>query len=208
MFGSITQTIRDISPNFDINATATTAAQQDFESGAVNLLNGVATANNVNEFITLIFSRYLIFVLIFFAFIVLDNWSAFQRLISSVFVGMGGKAVIAVYVKRDRPYMQMNLKTPSGADMGFFDSFGSSMPSGHSIVAFAIATCLALEASKALKQRTITSKWVAYRAPLAAAVMAGLVGLSRVAYGFHYLSDVGAGLAVGAGSALTIHALF
>jgi len=85
-------------------------------------------------------------------------------------------------VKRERPFEKYPnvVKLSSGG--------GSSFPSGHTSSAFAVATSISMSYPK---------WWVI--APCYC--WAGLVGVSRVALGVHYPSDVLAGAVVGAGSA-------
>jgi undecaprenyl-diphosphatase len=68
------------------------------------------------------------------------------------------------------------------------DLHGKSMPSGHTALAFALATSAALE----------YKKW--YIA-VPAYLWAGAVGYSRMYLGAHYFSDVMTGAAIGVGSA-------
>ena len=76
-----------------------------------------------------------------------------------------------------------------GPNRNFGDSFyegtGSSMPSGHAIVAFGVATVIA--------RRYGNHKWVPYVSYGAAA----LIGFSRVTQSAHYISDVFIGSALG-----------
>lgn len=87
-------------------------------------------------------------------------------------------------INRERPYEKYNFIYPyDGSEMG------KSFPSGHVSMAFATATTLTLECKK----------WYVI---VPAYLWASGVGYSRLYLGEHYPTDVLAGAAVGAGSAL------
>ena len=93
---------------------------------------------------------------------------------------------IKTLVNRPRPYQ-------SNSDINTYKySDGKSFPSGHTTLAFATATTLALE----------YKKWYI---TIPAFVWAGSVGYSRMRLGRHYPTDVAAGAAVGVGSAYLSH---
>lgn len=92
---------------------------------------------------------------------------------------------------RDRPYVaEWWVASRSARHPGAQPT--SSFPSTHAALAAGIATSLSLSRPE---------WWVVV--PLAA--WAGTVGLSRPWLGVHYPSDVLAGVAIGAGSALLVH---
>jgi hypothetical protein len=99
-------------------------------------------------------------------------------------VGQGLKKI----VKRERPYARLTEVHYTDAELS--DPY--SFPSGHSTVAFAIATSLSLRYPKP-----------AVYIPLH--LWALFVGYGRVYLGLHYPSDVLAGAAIGSGTALLVH---
>lgn len=93
---------------------------------------------------------------------------------------------IKTIVNRPRPYQSHpEINTYTYSD-------GKSFPSGHTTLAFATATTLALE----------YKKWYI---TIPAFVWAGSVGYSRMRLGRHYPTDVASGAVVGIGSAYLSH---
>lgn len=86
-------------------------------------------------------------------------------------------------VGRQRPY-----KAHPGIITAYDDSGSSSFPSSHTSTAFALATSLSLE----------FPKWYVIAPSF---VWATGVAYSRMNLGMHYLSDVAAGMLIGAGTA-------
>ena len=78
---------------------------------------------------------------------------------------------------------------------------GFSYPSGHSLAAAALYLTIAIIAGTHLK--TVASKAVLF---VGAALLVGLVGLSRVYLGVHYPSDVVSGVSLGTAWALILAA--
>ena len=93
-------------------------------------------------------------------------------------------------IRRPRPYRTMPRITDRRGPNESEDAF--SFPSGHSAVAFSVATSIALS------DRRLAVPAVAW---------AAAVGVSRMWHGVHYASDVLVGAAVGAGMATVAHAL-
>ncbi len=101
-------------------------------------------------------------------------------------------ASIKYTVKRDRPYV--NLKNVYlNKDNSPTDRY--SFPSGHTAMAFSIATLLTLRYPD--KPAIIAGSFL----------YAGLIGYGRIYLGVHYPSDVLGGMLVGAGSAALIYSL-
>ncbi|MFL9484951.1 phosphatase PAP2 family protein [Chitinophagaceae bacterium LWZ2-11] len=107
-------------------------------------------------------------------------------------VTIAGSAIITEGIKlaanRTRPYNAY----PDLIHAYSTRDYGYSMPSGHTSLAFATATSLALQ----------YKKWYIV-AP--AYIWASSVGYSRLYLGEHYPSDVFVGAVIGAGSAVVTH---
>jgi membrane-associated phospholipid phosphatase len=104
----------------------------------------------------------------------------------SVGICLAASGGIKTLVNRRRPYQDHpDINT-------YVYSNGKSFPSGHTTLAFATATTLALE----------YKKWYI---TIPAFVWASSVGYSRMRLGRHYPSDVAAGAIVGVGSAYLSH---
>lgn len=74
-----------------------------------------------------------------------------------------------------------------------------SLPSGHTATAFALATSYILTRGRLYEEPALTGR------NLAAVATATLVGILRLAGGRHFPSDVVAGAALGAASAIVVH---
>lgn len=109
-----------------------------------------------------------------------EGWQAVGALAINVVITEGLKYSI----NRARPYEKYSFIYPYNT----YES-GKSFPSGHVSMAFATATTLTLECKK----------WYVI---VPAYLWASGVGYSRLYLGEHYPTDVFAGAAVGAGSAL------
>ncbi len=112
-----------------------------------------------------------------------QGWETVGSLAITVVIAEGLK----YGVNRQRPYEKYSFIHPYDAS-----ETGQSFPSGHTSIAFATATSLALE----------YKKWYVV---VPAYVWAAGVGYSRLYQGEHYPSDVIAGAVVGAGSAVLSH---
>jgi len=104
-------------------------------------------------------------------------------------INTGVSELLKITVNRTRPGIQYpNVVFPSSP------SNDKSFPSGHTSMAFAVATTLTLQ----------YKKWYV---AVPAYLWAGSVGYSRMYLGKHYPSDVLAGAIVGAGSSWLSHIL-
>jgi len=104
---------------------------------------------------------------------------------ATVFVNAGGTYVIKRIVNRTRPYEIYSLDN-------LVVEHNASFPSGHTSNSFALATSLTLA----------TKKWYV---AVPAYTWAATAGYSRLHLGVHYPSDVLAGAAMGAGSAVLLY---
>lgn len=112
----------------------------------------------------------------------------------SAALAVGATELMKAIAARNRPV----LYSADATDAAMTLDAQRSWPSGHSAVAFALATSYALSAARA--GGPAWRRWVAL---LAAAGVGGL----RVAAGRHFPSDVVGGAAVGVLSAVGVHAI-
>ena len=109
----------------------------------------------------------------------------------SAALAIGLSVAIQEIVGRDRPVFY----TSAAGDIDPAE-IRPSFPSGHTAVAFALATSYVLSGAAPTGV-----------AKVAAVALATVVATLRVASGQHFPSDVAAGAAVGVGSALLVHSL-
>ena len=97
-------------------------------------------------------------------------------------------------IRRTRPYGALpGVTKRSGGDPGGIDPF--SFPSGHSAIAFSMATSVSLS----------VPRWYVVGPAM---TWATATALARVWHGMHYPSDIVVGAALGSGVAIVVHALF
>jgi membrane-associated phospholipid phosphatase len=116
------------------------------------------------------------------ALIVRRRWYGLLTLLLTVPGGTLLGELIKDLVRRERPYHQSTL----------IDLSGYSFPSGHTIAAtllYGLAASFALLAVKSVRLRAL--------AVAGAALIIILVGLSRIALGAHYLTDVLGAMVIG-----------
>ena len=116
----------------------------------------------------------------------------FSRRFALCFGGtfLGGVAfnyLLKVLIDRPRPY-----ETYSNI-ISFSDAMGQSMPSNHAFCATVIAIFICFFVS-----RMVSCKWVKGACYAIMSVVVILVGISRMYLGVHYISDIVAGITIGA----------
>jgi len=104
---------------------------------------------------------------------------------ASAAVALAVGAVLSHLVDRARPF----VTDPSGVHQFTHHAADAGFPSDHATASFAIATAIVLR----------NRRW-----GIVALALATLLSLTRVAIGVHYPSDVLAGAALGAASALAL----
>ncbi len=111
-----------------------------------------------------------------------------NAMLSQITAGLTTMTVKAI-VRRNRPYATLRgVRIPTGREIG------TSFPSGHSGIAWALSTSLMIG----------YPKWYVI---VPAAIYATSVSLSRPFVGVHYPSDILVGATIGAGAAFLIKAL-
>ncbi|MGN6683243.1 MAG: phosphatase PAP2 family protein [Devosia sp.] len=120
----------------------------------------------------------------------------FAGIYAFIFVGVGLPSLFTTVVKRlvgrGRP-MHFDDTGLFGRVVNLWDWTYQSFPSGHATTAFALATVLGF----------LSERWF-----YPALVLAAVIGVSRVALGVHYPSDVLAGAVVGLLGAYSVRWLF
>jgi membrane-associated phospholipid phosphatase len=117
-----------------------------------------------------------------FVLIFRRRWYALLTLLLTVPGGTLLGEFIKELVRRERPYHQSTL----------IDLSGYSFPSGHTLAATLLYGLLAVFALLVLKSLRLRVLAVA-----GAALIVSLVGLSRIALGAHFLTDVLGAIAIG-----------
>lgn len=111
-----------------------------------------------------------------------------STMLSQIAAGLTTMTVKAI-VRRNRPYATLRgVRIPTGREIG------TSFPSGHSGIAWALSTSLMIG----------YPKWYVI---VPAALYATTVSLSRPFVGVHYPSDILVGATIGAGAAFLVKAL-
>jgi membrane-associated phospholipid phosphatase len=121
-----------------------------------------------------------------------------RELVSALQAGLwaeGATEMLKTTVGRERPV----LYTAAGADVATVPDNLRSLPSGHTAVAFSLATSLWL-AERDIHGRPGLVGWLGVLGATGVAVL-------RVAAGKHFPSDVVVGAAVGTASSLVVHAI-
>jgi len=108
-----------------------------------------------------------------------DRAASLVRIAEGALAASASVSVVKFAVGRARPY-----QTPGDQDVVRPFSGNSSFPSGHTALAFGIASAI---------DRETSARWV----PFVVYPLAGLVGWSRLRDGEHWSSDVVAGAALG-----------
>jgi undecaprenyl-diphosphatase len=154
----------------------------------------VTSTNNGIHTLAVIFARWIFWVLLFGLFIVvlLRREPIFVKqllivLTGSILFGVVINLVLGKIFIRKRPFITHKLHALISTTW-----LGGSFPSDHAMLSFAIASPLYIF-------DPITGIW--------AMITAGLISLSRVAVGVHYLSDIFTGTLVGTASAYLVFAL-
>lgn len=125
-----------------------------------------------------------------------DDYHNALELSASWAGAVGGSLLLKRLVKRTRPFAALKgvvAKTSYAGAKGL--NSNASMPSGHTSIAFALATSLSVQ----------HPEWYVV---LPSALIASSIATSRVWLGVHYPSDVAIGAVLGVTSAVVVHFLF
>jgi membrane-associated phospholipid phosphatase len=123
-----------------------------------------------------------------------ESGGATGRLALSELGALGVVATTKLIVNRARPFVTLpDVTSRQRRPPGGLDPY--SFPSGHSAMAFALATSTSLS----------YPEWYVI---VPAYLWAGATATARIWFGMHYASDTVIGAAVGAGTAALVHAIF
>lgn len=164
-----------------------------FDIFVLSMLHNEAIANNALSVIAVFGAHYLPFLVAFFSVLFVlsqkNRATSFIGIYGSVAVAMIVLLAIQILVGRDRPYeVILSIKPLIGHPLGF------SFPSGHAVFFSALASGVYL-----------TNK----KTGLIFAFCAVFIGISRIAVGVHWPSDILIGLLLGWTVVAVVHrALF
>lgn len=165
-----------------------------FDDYLFGILHGLAGKSAIGDFLIIFFGDYFLYVcLIIFG---LFAWSVYRKnkdalrlcgvaIASALIARFGVADLIRLFYHRLRPFLVLNISH-------LFSDYAYSFPSGHTIFMFALAMAT-----------WYFNKKLAYF--LFAAGL--LMGLSRVAGGVHYPTDILGGIVLGTLTSAIIHLL-
>ena len=130
-----------------------------------NVLKAFTTLGN--EYLTIV-----MLLILFGVFLYKKKLNLYKYIIANVALGSSIMWVLKHIIKRSRPYWK------------WIKQSGFSYPSGHTIAAFLLYGTLILIVNKKIKGKI---KYVCY---LMLSLVMLLIGISRIYFGAHYISDV------------------
>lgn len=143
----------------------------------------LASQSDFLTLLTRILSNYVIPVLIISLILILifkKHWTNFIMSILGVGIAYAVSQLMSLVINRPRPFVALGGQIKPLVDI----ISDSSFPSDHTVVAFALAAVIALNFKK---------KWLT----ITLLIVAPLVGISRIAAGVHYSTDILGGIIIG-----------
>lgn len=158
----------------------------EFEAKIISFLQGGA-----NEGFTAFFKAVSLFgsyvgLILVFGFIFFLNKRYSLIFLITYCVGVGLNYIMKTLIGRERPYVVYDYI------QNFTSTFGNSMPSGHAVSSTIIAIFVCFFVWQVCK-----TKFIKIATAVSMAIFVGLVCLSRMYLGLHFLTDVIAGVIVG-----------